>query len=223
MVRSESKEPEPLTRVPLASAPGGPDDEALAALAAQGNVEAFEGLVLRYQDRVFNLLLRMCGTESEAEDLSQETFLKAYRGLGQFRQGSKFYTWLFRIAVNTGFSRGRQVTRRRAREGVSLDAASGAGEDNGGLRETATASAEAAPDRNLERETLRARVREGLEQLDADHRAVILLRDMEGLDYDAVAQALEISRAAVKSRLHRARLELARILKDLKPEGSGGV
>jgi len=212
-----------LTKVPLVSAPEGSDDESLAALAVRGDTEAFEGLVRRYQDRVFNLLARMCGTESEAADLSQETFLKAYRGLGQFRQGSKFYTWLFRIAVNTGLSHRRQVTRRRAREGVSLDAASGAAEDRSTLREMAVASAETAPDLNLERATVRARVREGLEQLDADHRAVVLLRDMEGLDYDAIAQALDISRAAVKSRLHRARLELAIILKDLKPEGPGGV
>ena len=149
--------------------------------------------------------------------------MMAYSALEQVRQGSKFYTWLFRIAFNSGYSRGRQVTRRRAREGVSLDAASGNGEESGGLRETAVAPEDQAPDRKLEQEALRARVHEGLEALDADHRAVILLRDLEGLDYEAIAQTLDISRAAVKSRLHRARLELAKILKDLKPEGTNGV
>lgn len=221
VVRPESKSSGPEQRAP-AVAParlGSPDDETLAAKAAAGDDAAFETLVVRYQDRVFNLLYRMMGAEDEAEDLAQETFLKAYRALGSFRQGSKFYTWLFRIAVNTGYSRGRQVTRRRSVEGVSLDGAHGNGDEEQAVGRVAEAPEATRPDEEMARKDVRERVREGLAELEEDYRTVLLLRDMEGLDYSAIAETLSISRAAVKSRLHRARLELARILKDLGPAG----
>lgn len=225
MVRPESK---PAATGPQAlvagSGAGKASDEVLAAAAGKGDVEAFETLVLRYQDRVYNLLCRLCGSDQEAEDLAQETFMKAYRGLSHFRQGSKFYTWLFRIAVNTSYSRGRQVKRRRKHEVMSLDApVQGGGDGEDGRQGDAAVAQDEAPDARLERETLQVRVREGIAQLEPDYRAVLLLRDMDGLDYEAIAETLELTRAAVKSRLHRARLELARLLKDLKPEGLDGV
>ena len=225
MVHSKSKQtgPEAQASVTVQPLQQAGEDELLAAHAGQGDTAAFESLVVKYQDRVFNLLYRLSGSEMDAEDLAQETFMKAYRALGSFRQGSKFYTWLFRIAVNTGYSRGRQVARRRQHEGASLDAPSdGLGEDQGSgttMGHTLAVNGEHGPGMNLEQEDLRMRVREGLEQLDADHRAVLLLRDMDGMDYEAIAESLSISRAAVKSRLHRARLELAKVLKDLRPEG----
>lgn len=228
MVRSKSKEsgPEPPLAADLDSSRQPGEDEGLAARAGSGDVEAFEILVKKYQERVFNLLWRLCGSEVEAEDLAQETFLKAYRALGSFRHGSQFYTWLFRIAVNTGYSRGRQVARRRQHEGVSLDAPPSGARDSDGDAATrgqgVPAEEDEHPGRRLEKEELQTRVRKGLEQLDPDYRAVLLLRDMEGLDYEAIAESLEISRAAVKSRLHRARMELARELKDLRPEGRTG-
>jgi RNA polymerase sigma-70 factor, ECF subfamily len=118
---SKAVEPGILRSARDGSKPDGSDED-LVARALTSDGAAFEALVVRYQDRVFNLLLRMTGSENEAEDLAQETFLKAYRALATFRRGSKFYTWLFRIAVNTGYSRGRQVVRRQRVEGVSLDA-----------------------------------------------------------------------------------------------------
>ena len=192
-------------------------DEELVRKAALGSVGAFDVLVVRYQDRVYNVLARMCGSPDEAEDLAQETFLKAYRALGAFRQGSKFYTWLFRIAVNAAFSRRRQDARRKSHETGHLDAAGGAEEDGEQpLRDVVADPASEEPGRRLEREQLRERVQQGLAQLEPDYRSILLLRDAEGLDYDAIADTLSISRAAVKSRLHRARQELARLLKDLR-------
>ena len=189
-------------------------DEQLIRQAAQGNADAFGALALRYQDRVFNLLAHFCGAEDEAEDLAQETFLRAYRALGAFRQGSKFYTWLFRIAMNAAFSRRRQDVRRKRHEGGRLDAPCDPAAEGAALRETLPDSAAADPAADFEKEQLRERVRESLQQLDPDYRSIVLLRDVEGLDYDAIAETLALSRAAVKSRLHRARLELARLLKD---------
>ena len=193
-------------------------DEALVNKALAGKTEAFDQLLLRYQDRVFNILARICPSTQEAEDLAQETFLKAYRALNSFRQGSKFYTWLFRIAVNTGLSARRQNARRRAHEGVSLDAPAGdSGEHGRNGYAQAPASPDSDPARRFEKDALRLRVLEGLRQLEPDYRAILILRDLEGMDYDCIGETLSISRAAVKSRLHRARMELARMLKDLRP------
>jgi RNA polymerase sigma-70 factor (ECF subfamily) len=204
----------------LDARPKAASDDELVDRATRGEGEAFEELVIRYQDRVYNLLLRLTGSADDAEDLAQETFLKAYRALGSFRRGSKFYTWLFRIAVNAGYSRGRKQVRRQRVEGVSLDAPSkSGGEDESTAWGDRMASATADPTEELEQRQLRERVQEGLAQLEEDYRSVILLRDMVGMDYGAISEALNISYAAVKSRLHRARLDLARVLKDLKPEG----
>ncbi len=196
-----------------------PDDE-LVDRAVGGQGEAFEELVIRYQNRVYNLLLRMTGSGEEAEDLAQETFLKAFRALGSFRKGSKFYTWLFRIAVNAAYSRGRKHVLRQQLEGLSLDAPT-----NPDWRSTPTfrieqlAAATPEPGERLEQRLLCERVHEGLAQLDSNLRTVVLLRDIEGLDYETISEALSISYAAVRSRLYRGRCELARVLRDLRPDG----
>ena len=180
-----------------------------------GDAAAFDVLVQRYQDRVFNMLARMCGSAEEAEDLAQDTFVQAYRSLASFKLDSKFYTWLFRIAVNKGLSRRRQDVRRRAHEGARLDAPVGGTEEHT-LGAVVAERTPSDPSKQLDRELVRQRVREGLQEIDGDYRAILVLRDIDGLDYDAIADTLSITRAAVKSRLHRARLEMARILKDLK-------
>ena len=195
----------------------GDGDEDLVRRTLEGQSAAFDQLVARYQDRIFNLLSRMCGSPEEAEDLAQETFLQAFRALGSFRQGSKFYTWLFRIAVNKGFSKRRQDVRRRVHEGGRLDAPAGDGDD--GERSMGTLVPErheSDPARHLDRELTRQRVREGLKEIEPDYGTILVLREIEGMDYETIADTLSISRAAVKSRLHRARLEMARLLKDLR-------
>lgn len=180
-----------------------------------GDAAAFDILVQRYQDRVFNMLARMCGSAEEAEDLAQDTFMQAFRSLSSFKLDSKFYTWLFRIAVNKGLSRRRQDVRRKTHEGVRLDAPTAGSEDHT-LGAMVAERQPSDPAKLMDRELVRQRVREGLQQIDGDYRAILVLRDIDGLDYDAIADTLSITRAAVKSRLHRARLEMARILKDLK-------
>jgi RNA polymerase sigma-70 factor, ECF subfamily len=192
-------------------------DEDLVNRTTAGEVQAFDVLVERYQDRVFNILARMCGSAEEAEDLAQDTFMQAYRALASFKQGSKFYTWLFRIAVNRGFSKRRQDVRRRTHEGGRLDAPAGRGEDKEQTLGAIVAERQSSdPAKRLDQELIKERVREGLREIDDDYRSILVLRDIEGLDYDAIAETLGITRAAVKSRLHRARQEMARLLKDLK-------
>lgn len=191
-------------------------DEALVRRTLQGNTDAFGALVLRYQDRIFNTLTRFCGPADEAEDLAQETFLKAYRALADFREGSRFYTWLFRIAVNTALSGRRQNTRRQRLEAGRLDASSDPAGDGPALGNMLADPAAADPAAALEKNQMQQRVQESLQQLDPDYRCILLLREVAGLDYNAIAETLFVSRASVKSRLHRARLELARKLKELR-------
>ncbi len=88
-------------------------DEDLVELASQGRLDAFDALIERYQDRVFNLLVRMCGSEPDAEDLTQKTFVSAWHALGTFRKGSRFYTWLYRIGLNAAFTHQRDKSRKR--------------------------------------------------------------------------------------------------------------
>ena len=192
-------------------------DEELVRRCCGGAAGAFDLLVARYQQRLFNMLARFCGSPDEAEDLTQDAFLQAFRALATFKQGARFYTWLFRIALNNALSKRRQAVRRRQHgENLSLDAAPAGDGEGQGLAARVPAHHDSDPAGQLQREWVRQRVREELNEIDPDYRAVLLLWDVEGMDYETIAQTLAISQAAVKSRLHRARLELARALKDVK-------
>jgi RNA polymerase sigma-70 factor (ECF subfamily) len=188
-------------------------DSTLVERASSGDSYAFEALVARYQDRVYNIALRMVRRAEEAEDVTQETFLKVYKALPNFGGRSAFYTWIFRIAVNASLSRLRSLGRRRQHEvGVPLGARAD-GESSSAIPEPA--SKERGPAESVEAADSVQRVQLAVDTLEPDDRAVVVLRDFEGLSYDEIAEAVSSTRAAVKSRLHRARLELATKLKDL--------
>lgn len=182
------------------------DDVELVERAKSGQGSAFAQLVRKYQDRVFNTCWRICGHHDDARDITQEAFIKAYENLQGFRQESTFYTWLFRVAVNLALSHRRSAARRRT---TSLDAHD----------ETAGTQAESLirrmrddtaidPDRTPQVMEAQALVARALQALDDDHRAVVVLRDMEGFDYQQIAAMLEIPTGTVKSRLSRARMAL---------------
>jgi RNA polymerase sigma-70 factor (ECF subfamily) len=186
-------------------------DNALVERASNGDADAFEALVARYQDRVYNIALRMVRRPEEAEDVTQETFLKVYRSLPSFGGRSAFYTWIFRIAVNASLSRLRSIGRRRERE---IPAHVGGDAEEAGTVLEPTAREE-GPVEVLQCEESTRRVQEAIDSLGPEDRAAVILRDSEGLSYDEIARALSTTRAAIKSRLHRARAELASKLKDL--------
>lgn len=171
-----------------------------------GHTESYGDLVRRYQDRVFNTCWRICGNLEDARDLTQEAFLKAFEGISTFRYQSGFYTWVFRVAVNLALSHGRKSRRRHT---VSLDQAGGAeGAEAEGLarrvaRDPGNDPAELVSEGELQGVIVRA-----LHDLDEDHRAVVVLRDVEGLDYHEIGVILEIPPGTVRSRLHRARMAL---------------
>ncbi len=179
------------------------EDAELVERCRQGERAAFEPLVRRYQDRVFNACLRVSGNRAEAEDLTQAAFMKALQAINRFDGRSGFYTWLFRIAINLALSARRKAARRPT---VSLDAPAGdCGQGSIGRR---LSSGEAGPNRAACDSETHRQVLEALAKLDDDHRAVVVLRDVESFSYDEIAEILNVPAGTVKSRLHRARLAL---------------
>lgn len=164
--------------------------------AHAGDRAAFGAFVLSSQDRLFTVLLRIMGDREEARELSQETYLRALQNLPSFRGGSAPYTWLYRIAVNLAIGRLRKVRRRRL---FSLDAASSEGVGESPVEAPAAAA--------LSRERA-SQVLSALGRLDAEYRAVLVMRDVDDLDYREIADVLELPLGTVKSRIFRARLAL---------------
>ncbi len=179
-----------------------------------GQTEAFAELVIQYQDRVFNVIYRMCNRPADAEELTQETFLKAFERLGQFRGGSRFYTWLFRIATNLTISH-----RRRLRL-VKFHSLNGPADDETSAPadvRTAALAARRVPSPEaaaMSRETAE-QISGALGELGEEFRVVVVLRDIEDMDYAEISEVLDLPVGTVKSRLHRARGILREKLADL--------
>ncbi len=163
------------------------DDRVLVQASQDGDLDAFEALVRRHQPAVYRVALRMLGSEADAQDATQETFVRAWRGLGRFRRESETTTWLYRI-----------VTRR------CLDVI-GARRPSKALDEIELSSRVDVADAAEQRERLRA-VTRAIAALPGDQRVTLVLREFEGLSYEQVADVLETSVPAVKGRIHRARL-----------------
>jgi len=169
------------------------DDEQLIDQALSGDSDAFGQLVRRYQDRLFSSLVHIASSREEAEDVAQDTFVQAMQKLSTFHRRSSFYTWLYRIAVNTALYR-----QRRHRPTASVDSTRAA-TGNDPVDQTAD------PADRLVREERAAAVQRALGQLSEEFRLVLVLRDIEGFNYQAIAEILDVSIGTVRSRLHRAR------------------
>jgi RNA polymerase sigma-70 factor (ECF subfamily) len=174
----------------------------LVQRAKQGDAEAFAELVSRYERHIYRLARHITQNEEDAEDVLQESFLKAYSNLGQFQGNSKFYTWLVRIAVNESLMK---LRRRKSDRLVSLDEPVETGEDSV-PREIA--AWDENPEQQYGRTEMNAILSTAIESLSPGFRTVFLLRDVEGLSTEETASALDLSIPAVKSRLLRARLQL---------------
>jgi RNA polymerase sigma-70 factor (ECF subfamily) len=180
---------------------GRDDDRDLIADARRGDPAAFGALVRRYQDRLYPTLLRLTGQAQDAHDLLQDTFLRAYQKLGRFHGDSSFYTWIYRIAVNLALS-----DRRKRRPIVGLP---GRDDPEGGsAREPAADTSRTDPSLPLEQDERDALVQRALNALSTESRAVVVMKDLDGLSYEEIATTLQIPIGTVRSRLHRARMEL---------------
>ena len=180
----------------------GLDEAELVAQAQSGGVEAFTELVNRYERNIYRLARHITQNPEDAEDILQETFLKAYEHLRDFQGNSKFYTWLVRIAVNQSLMK---LRKRKSDASVSLDDPYDTGEENL-VREIAVW--EPNPEQTYSQEEMRAILEQAVDSLPPTFRAVFALRDIEELSTEETAAILNLSIPAVKSRLLRARLRL---------------
>lgn len=185
----------------------GPTDAELVRRFREGEREAFAELVLRYQDRVYTMCLRWMSNPEVAEEVAQDVFVALYRSLPGFRGESKVSTWVFRVTVNHCKNRRLYGRRRAADRHEPLE---GKFDDDGPGRQLA--HPDSGTDLALHRSEAEQIIQAALEELDESHRAIVVLRDIEGLPYEEIAEILDLPRGTVKSRLHRARAELARTL-----------
>jgi RNA polymerase sigma-70 factor (ECF subfamily) len=168
------------------------EDADLVARAQAGDREAFEELVRRHADHLFTVVVRLVASPEEAEEVTQEAFIRAWRGLGGFKGDARFFTWLYRIGVN-------EARRRGQRRGPGVAASI----DDPGVNPS---DPRPAPDRQAEHDDLRAALERAVRALEPGYRAPLILRDVEGLSTAEAAAIMGLREAAFKSRLHRARL-----------------
>jgi len=182
--------------------PNQAEETALIDCIVSGQPAKFEILVGNYQQRIFATLLGMLGNRHDAEDVTQETFLTAFRKLDQFERRSSFYTWLHRIAFNTAIDLQRRKKRTKSRfvGGEGIETA-----------EPGDQQADSPASIVMAKETVN-QVQLALGRLDSERRNIIVLRDLQGLDYVEIASMLDIPVGTVRSRLHRARIELREIM-----------
>jgi RNA polymerase sigma-70 factor (ECF subfamily) len=188
-------------------------DEGMIAAVRSGDATAYRGLVERYQGRVYTLVYGMVRNPEDARDLTQDAFVKAYRNLHTFREDARFYTWIYRIAMNLAID----FVRRRGKGPVAGFEEDVAVRDaDGGLSEVHHGD---NPRRALERKRLYAAIMSALDRLPEDQKQVVLLRELEGLSYKEIASILDIAEGTVMSRLFYARKKLQALLVDFQPTG----
>lgn len=177
------------------------DDRQLIAECLKGRTESFGELVRRYQNRLYNAVFRMLGSAEDAQDVVQEAFLNAYQALRSFKGDAQFFTWLYRIAMNQAIS-----WKRKQRVVLPLDSRPDEG------AHPLDQSTYSRPMEAAERAEEEQRLQKALGMLSAEHRMVLILKDIEGLKYEEIAGVLRVPIGTVRSRLHRARVELRAIL-----------
>ncbi len=186
------------------------DDRALIMQAKAGDQQAFRELVGRYQQKVYGISFGMLHNADDAMDVSQEAFIKVHRYLDNFKGTSSFYTWLYRITVNLCIDH-----IRKHKKATVLDFDEAIGHDEDTPNEIVPSTLGMNPGRNLDRKELRGLINKALETLSPAHRAVILMREVEGLSYKEIADVLEISIGTVMSRLFHARRRMQAALVDV--------
>lgn len=183
------------------------DEEQLIMRSQRGDVQAFNQLVIRYQQAVYSVILRMLGNPDVAADVTQDTFLAAFRGVSTYRGGSSFRAWLFRVGTNQVYDYWRRVQRHPAE---SLDALTDDDDPSSPdlLSMLATTDRADNPEERLLTQELQAVIQQGLQQLPLEQRVAIVLCDIEGLSYEEIAATTETTLGTVRSRIARGRVRL---------------
>jgi RNA polymerase sigma-70 factor, ECF subfamily len=188
----------------------GPTDAELVERFKGGDRRAFELIVQRYQHRVYTLALRWMGNDEIAAEVAQDVFIALYRSLADFRGESRLSTWIYRVVLNHTRNRKLYGRRRHLDRHEPLEGERASRDDDAPRRQLAGDGP--APDEAVHRSDAERLIRDALEQLPEEQRMIIVLRDIEDLPYEEIADLLDVPRGTVKSRLHRARLQLARVL-----------
>lgn len=186
------------------------DDRRLIAECLEGRRDSFGELVSRYQSRLYNAALRLVDTPEDAADVVQDAFLNAFQSLRSFKGDAEFFTWMYRIAFNVAVS-----LKRKKKATLSLDAGR-----NGALGREHTLEPEdpsevVKPGAALERSEEERQLHSALARLSAEHRDVLVMKDIDGLKYEEIADVLKVPIGTIRSRLHRARFELRELLEPL--------
>jgi len=208
-----------MTKTPAPPPPSAQDtDQMLVARTVAGDQRAYELLVLKYQRRIERLIGRMVRDVDLVEDIAQETFIRAYRALGQFRGEAQFYTWLYRIAVNTA----KKALVDLKRDPLVSESALRGGEDEDETSsvENELTSAE-TPETVLAAKEIAARVNSAMEALPEELRQAVTLREIEGLSYEEIAEVMNCPIGTVRSRIFRAREAISAKVKPLLENQSG--
>ena len=200
------------------------DDNDLVRMTLAGDKEAYRALVERYQGRLFSTALDIVKTREDAEDVVQETFVKAFLSLGQFKGQSSFYTWVYRICFNMAIDIRRKAGRRggthlefKEHTGVNRAAVQEGARETGGNGLASHSQNVEGPHDALARKELGRKIQEVLGELSEEHRAVIMLREVDGLDYEEIAEAIGVPKGTVMSRLFYARKALQKALEEFAP------
>ena len=186
------------------------DDIALVRRCQKGDALAFEQLVIKYRSKVFSMIYGMVQNEQDAWDLAQEGFIKAWRSIHRFKGQASFYTWLYRIVTNVAID---SLRRKGFKKTAEFDDHIAANEVAPGSKTMPTP--DPMPHQGLEREEIRQRIEQAISKLSPEHRAVIVMKEIEELQYNEIAEALGCSIGTVMSRLFYARKKLQTLLKDV--------
>jgi len=184
------------------------EESKLIRAAAGGDLQAYDQLIQRYQERVYATIYHMTSNHEDANDLAQETFIKAYRSLKSFRGGSSFYTWVYRIAVNKTIN---FLKQRKNRIQMSLNDLDSNVENNPDL---VALISEDTPNRDAQLSELQVKLNEALMKLSHEHRLAVVLHDVQGLPHEEIARVMDCNVGTVRSRLFYARQQLQGLLSD---------
>ncbi len=196
------------TEAPDAAA--GPDDLELVARSQAGDTSAFNELVTRYRTRAFSMIYNMVRNEQDAWDLAQDGFVKAWKNIGRYRGQSSFYTWLYRILMNVTID---SLRKKQIASGTEFDAQIGLRNIAPGA--TTAPKPEMQPAERIADGEIRARIDDAIAKLSPEHRAAIVMRELDGLEYSEIAEQMGCSIGTVMSRLFYARKKLQAMLQDV--------
>jgi RNA polymerase sigma-70 factor (ECF subfamily) len=185
------------------------DDYDLVARTKRGSREAFDVLLEKYYKKIYNLAYRYVGDQEEASDLTQEIFAAAYQNLKKFRGDSKFSTWLFQIATNRGKNRFKYLKRR----GYFVNKGQANNDEDRDFQQQSVPDFSTNPETMLAGKQIQKIVQQAIDELEPDHKEIVILRDIEGFSYEEIAQLLDLPEGTTKSRLHRARMVVKEKLK----------